>query len=67
MNVTVLKMYFTKQKMGLSICYRNYKDNYNLKFREELNRELTKHEANNRDQEIFHEIVCFQFLMHMHH
>ena len=56
MNLTVLKMYFIKQKHE-TIFYRNYKKFDNLKFKEALNRELMKHDLNNIDYEIFHEIV----------
>ena len=56
MNLTVLKMYFTKQKYE-TISYRNYKKFDNIKFKEALNRELIKHDLNNIDYEIFHEIV----------
>ena len=38
MNLTVLKMYFTKQKYE-TIFYRNYKKIDNLKFKEALNNE----------------------------
>ena len=56
MNLTVLKMFFTKQKHE-TIFYRNYKKFDNLKFKEALNRELMKHDLNNIDYEIFHDIV----------
>ena len=56
MNLTILKMYFTKQKHE-TIFYRNYKTIDNLKFKEALNRELTKHDTNNIDYQIFYEIV----------
>ena len=56
MNLTVLKIFFTKQKHGI-IFYRNYKKFDNLKFKEALNRELMKHDLNNIDYEDFHEIV----------
>ena len=46
-------MYFTKQKHE-TIFYRNYE-----KFQEALNRELMKHDANNIDYEIIHEICAF--------
>ena len=49
----VLKMYFTKQKHEI-IFYRNYE-----KFEEALNRELMKHDVNNIDYEIIHEICAF--------
>ena len=56
MNLTVLKMYFTKQKYE-TIFYRDYKRFDNLKFKDALNRELIKHDVNNIDYEIFHETV----------
>ena len=56
MNLTVLKMFFTKQKHE-TIFYRNYKKFDNLKFKEGLNGELMKHNLNNIDYEIFHEIM----------
>ena len=49
-------MYFTKQKHE-AIFYRHYKIFDILKFKEVLNRELSKNDANNEDCEIFHEIV----------
>ena len=55
MNLTVSKMYFTKQKHE-TIFYRNYKKFDNLKFKGTLNRELMKL-VNNIDYEIFHETV----------
>ena len=63
MNLTVWKMYFTKQKQEI-IFYRNYKKFDNLKLKEELNRELMKHDANNIDYEIFHWIVLSIFNVH---
>ena len=56
MNLTVLKMFFTKQKHE-TIFYRNYKKFDNLKFKEAINRKLMKHDLNNIDYEDFHEIV----------
>ena len=56
MNLTVLKLLFTKQKHE-TIFYRNYKKFDNLKFKEALNRELMKHHLNNIDYENVHEIV----------
>ena len=56
MNLTVLKMLFTKQKYE-TIFYRNYKKIDNFKFKEALNRELMKHDLNNIDYEDFHEIL----------
>ena len=64
MNLTVLKMFFTKQKHE-TIYYRNYKKFDNLKFKEALNRELMKHDLSNIIMKIFMRL-CFQFLMHMH-
>ena len=49
-------MYLIKQKHE-TIFYRNYKKFDNLKFKEALNRELMKHDLNNIDYGIFHEIV----------
>ena len=49
-------MYFPKQKHE-TIFYRNQKKFDNLEFKEALNRELMKHDANNIDYETFHEIV----------
>ena len=48
-------MYFTRQRHE-TIFYRNYKKTDNLKFKEALNGELIKHDVNNVDYEIFHEI-----------
>ena len=56
MNLTVLKMFFTKQ-IHETIFYRNCKKFDNVKFKEALNRELIKHNLNNIDYENFHEIV----------
>ena len=42
-NLTVLRMFFTKQKHE-TIFYRNYKKFDNLKFKEALNRELMKND-----------------------
>ena len=56
MNLTVLKMFFTKQKHE-TIFYWSYKKFDSLKFKEALNRELMKHDLNNIDYENFHEIV----------
>ena len=39
-------MCFTKQKHEITIFYRNYKKFDNFKFKEALNRELTKHDVN---------------------
>ena len=56
MNVTVLKIYFSKQKHR-TIFYRSDKKFDKLKLEEELNRELMKHDVKNIDYEIIHEIV----------
>ena len=56
MNLTVFKMFFTKQKHE-TIFFRNYKKFDSLKFKEALNRELMKHDLNNIDYEDVHEIV----------
>ena len=56
MKLTVLKIFFTKQKHE-TIFYRNYKKFDNLKFKEALNRELMKHDLTNIDYEDFHETV----------
>ena len=56
MDVTVLKMYFTKQKHK-TIFYSSYKKFDNLELKEALNRELMKHDVKNIDYEIIHEIV----------
>ena len=49
-------MFFTKQKHE-TIFYRNYKKFDNIKFKEALNREWTKHDLNNIDFKNFYEIV----------
>ena len=46
---------FYKAKAG--IFYRNHKKFDNLKFKESINRELLKNDANNIDYDIFHETV----------
>ena len=56
MNLTVLKISFTKQKHG-TIFYKNYKKFDNLEFKEALNKELMKHDLSNIDYEHFHEIA----------
>ena len=55
-NLTILKMYFTKQNHE-TIFYRNYKKFDSLIFKEALNRELMKHDLNGIDYEIFHGIL----------
>ena len=56
MNLTIFKIYFTKQKHE-TIFYKKYIAFDNLKFKEALNRELTKHDVNIIDYEIFHKTV----------
>ena len=56
MNLTVLKMHFKKQEPNV-IWYRNFKTFDSLKFKEDLNRELSKHDMNNMDYETFQEIM----------
>ena len=63
MDVTVLKMFFTKQKQK-AIFYRNYKELDDLTFKEALNRELAKRNLNNIDYAIFHGIVIS--ILHVH-
>ena len=63
MNVTVLKMFFTKQKHE-NIFYRNYIKTDNLKSKESLNRVLMKYDLNNIDYQDFHEIVLSIFNAH---
>ena len=55
-NLTILKMYFTKQNHQ-TIFYRNYKKFDSPIFKEALNRELMKHDLNGIDYEIFHGIL----------
>ena len=54
MNLTVLRMFFTKYE---TIFYRNYRTFDNLEFKETLNRELMKHDLNNIDYENFHDKI----------
>ena len=56
MNLTLLKTCFTKQKHEI-IFYNDYKKFDNLKFKEAVNRELIRHDVNDMDYYIFHEIV----------
>ena len=63
MNVTVLKMFFTKQKQKAIFC-RNYKELDDLTFKEALNRELAKRNLDNIDYAIFHGIVIS--ILHVH-
>ena len=51
----ILQNVFYKAKTG--IFYRNHKKFDKLKFKESINRELLKNDANNIDYEIFHETV----------
>ena len=51
MNLTALKMYFTKQKHETTLS-RDYKKLDNLKFKEAQNRELMKDSVNNIDYEL---------------
>ena len=48
---------FLQSKKHDTIFYRNYKKFDNLKFKEALNRELMKHDLDNKDYENFHKIV----------
>ena len=65
MNLTVSKMYFSKQKHE-TISYRNYKKFGNLKFQEALTKELMKHDVKNIDYKIFYEIVLSVLNAHAH-
>ena len=65
MNLTALKMYFTKQKHETTLS-RDYKKLENLKFKKAQNRESMKDSVNNIYYEIVFVRLCFQFLMHMH-
>ena len=56
MNLTVLKMFFTKQKYE-TIFYKNYKKFDNLKIKEALNRKQIEHDLNNIDYENLLEIM----------
>ena len=56
MNITVLKMFFSKQKHE-TIFFRNYKKFDNAAFREALNRELLKYDLNNIEHDTFQEII----------
>ena len=56
MNITVLKMFFSKQKNDTHF-FRNYKKVDNSAFREALSRELMKHDLNNIEYDTFQEII----------
>ena len=56
MNITVLKMFFSKQKHG-TVFFRNYKKFDNPAFREALNRKLRKYDLNNIEYDTFQEII----------
>ena len=56
MNITVLKMFFSKQKHD-TVFFRNYKKFDNSVFREALNRELLKYDLNNIEYDTFQEII----------
>ena len=51
-----MKTCFAKQKHEI-VFYNDYKKFDNLKFKETVNRELIKHDVNNIDYVIFHEIL----------
>ena len=55
-NITVLKMFFSKQKHE-TVFFRNYKKFDNSAFREALNRELIKYDLNNIEYDTFQEII----------
>ena len=56
MNITVLKMFFSKQKHE-TVFFRNYKKFDNSTFREALNRELLKYDLSNVEYDTFQEII----------
>ena len=56
MNITVLKMFFSKQKHE-TVFFRNYKKFDNSAFREVLNRKLLKYDLNNIEYDTFQEII----------
>ena len=56
MNITVLKMFFSKQNHETAF-FRNYKKFDNSAFREALNRELLKYDLNNIEYDTFQEII----------
>ena len=63
MNMTVLKMFFSKQKHE-TVFFRNYKKFDNSTFSEALNRELLKYDLNNIEYDTFQEImVRFKFVI----
>ena len=63
MNITVLKMFFSKQKHE-TVFFRNYKKFDNSAFSKALNRELLKYDLNNIEYDTFQEImVRFKFVI----
>ena len=56
MNVTVLKMFFSKQ-VHETVFFRNYKKFDNSAFREPLNRELLKYDLSNIKYDTLQEII----------
>ena len=58
MNITVLKMFFSKQKHE-TVFFRNYKKFDNSAFREALNRELLKYDLSNIEYDTFQESIVF--------
>ena len=56
MNITVLKMFYSKQKHE-TVFFRNYKKFDNSAFKEALNRELLKYDLNNIKYDTFQEII----------
>ena len=56
MNITVLKMFFSKQKHE-TVFFRNYKKFDNSAFREVLNRDILKYDLNNIEYDAFQEIT----------
>ena len=57
MNITVLKMIFSKQKHE-AVFFRNYEKFDSSAFREALNRELLKYDLNNIEYDTFPEIIA---------
>ena len=55
-NLTVLKMYFNKQKNN-AVFYRNYKKFDKQEFRNSLDRELLNHDINNIEFETFQNVM----------
>ena len=56
MNITVLTMFFSKQKHE-TVFFRNYNKFDNSAFREALNRELLKYDLNNIEYDTFQKII----------